>query len=261
MSEIVSVNDSTLDSILETDRPVLLLFTDGSDLRGDFNAAFKNAAQQNSRIVFARIVPQANPEAIQQFDVGSRSVLLGIYNGEVIVRRSRPWGTDVPLAIERLEQAVVATAPAPSDDQQSNENRTSEEHHVENKPVAVTDETFQEDVINYSDNMPVLIDFWAEWCGPCRMVAPILEKLADEYAGKVRVAKVDVDANPGLSQFFRVMSIPTIMVMKNRTQIFSQPGAFPEAAFRDLIEQAIALEVPAPEAEETSEPETENSAK
>lgn len=261
MSEIISVSDSTLNSILEGDRPILLLFTNGSDLRGDFSAAFKNAAQQNSRIVFAKIDPQTNPEAVAQFDVGSRCVLLGIYNGEVIVRRSRPWGTDVPLAIERLEQAVVASAPATSDDQQADVNHTSKEHRVDNKPVAVTDDTFQEEVINYSDNMPVLVDFWAEWCGPCRMVAPILEKLADEYAGKVRVAKVDVDANPGLAQYFRVMSIPTIMVLKNRTQIFSQPGAFPEAAFRDLIDQAIALEVPAPETEESAETETENSAK
>jgi thioredoxin-like negative regulator of GroEL len=79
------------------------------------------------------------------------------------------------------------------------------------------------------------------------MVAPILDKLAAEFAGKVRIAKVDVDANPGLSQTFRIQSIPTMMMLKNRTIVFSQPGALPEPALRDLIQQLIALEVPPPE--------------
>jgi thioredoxin 1 len=119
--------------------------------------------------------------------------------------------------------------------------------------VHVTDATFEAEVLNYE--LPVLIDFWAEWCGPCRMVAPTLEKLAKEYAGKVRIAKVNVDENPGLSQAFRIMSIPTIMLIKQRTVVFSQPGALPEAAFRDLLNQLIVLELPPrdEEAEEESE--------
>jgi thioredoxin-like negative regulator of GroEL len=88
------------------------------------------------------------------------------------------------------------------------------------------------------------------------MVAPILEKLAGEYAGKVRIAKVDTDANPGLSQAFRIMSIPTIMLIKQRTIVFSQPGALPEPAFRQLLDQLIALELPPQNAEET-EPDQE----
>ncbi|MBL8118202.1 MAG: thioredoxin [Anaerolineae bacterium] len=112
---------------------------------------------------------------------------------------------------------------------------------VEDKPIAVTDATFEAEVLNH--NKPVLIDFWAEWCGPCRMVAPTLEKLAKEFAGQIRIAKVNVDENPGLSQAFKVMSIPTIMLVKERTIVFSQPGALPEPAFRDLIQQLIALDM------------------
>jgi thioredoxin 1 len=76
------------------------------------------------------------------------------------------------------------------------------------------------------------------------MVSPILEKLAKEYAGQIRVAKVNVDENQGLAQAFRIMSIPNIMIVKQRTVIFNQPGALPEAALRDLIKQAIALKIP-----------------
>ncbi|MBZ0276249.1 MAG: thioredoxin [Anaerolineae bacterium] len=125
------------------------------------------------------------------------------------------------------------------------------------QPVHVTDATFEAEVLEYSKEMPVLIDFWAEWCGPCRMVAPTLEKMAKEFAGKIRIAKVDTDANQGLSQAFRIMSIPTIMIIKERTMVFNQPGALPESAFRDLIQQAIALELPPREEQEAEETVTE----
>ncbi len=114
---------------------------------------------------------------------------------------------------------------------------------LETTPVHVTDADFKEAVIDFSTDMPVLVDFWAEWCGPCRMVSPILEKLAKEFDGKVRIAKVDTDANPALSQAFRIMSIPTIMAFKNGHLVFNQAGALPEPAFRDLIEQLVALDV------------------
>ncbi|MBZ0280733.1 MAG: thioredoxin [Anaerolineae bacterium] len=115
---------------------------------------------------------------------------------------------------------------------------------IDGKPVIVTDATFEAEVLNH--DKPVLVDFWAEWCGPCRMVGPTLEKLAKEFAGQIRIAKVNVDENPGLSQAFKVMSIPNIMLIKNRTIVFNQPGALPEPAFRDIITQLIALEVPTP---------------
>jgi thioredoxin 1 len=82
---------------------------------------------------------------------------------------------------------------------------------------AVTDATFEQEVLK--SDRPVLVDFWAAWCGPCKMVAPEMEKLAQKYNGAVDVVKVDVDANPGLSRTFNIMSIPTIA--------FFQPGKQP----------------------------------
>lgn len=116
---------------------------------------------------------------------------------------------------------------------------------AQDKPFIVTTPTFKEEVVDYSNTLPVLVDFWAEWCGPCRMVAPIMEKLAKEFEGKVRIAKVNTDENQDLAQAFQIMSIPTIMAFKDGQLVFNQPGAFPEAAFRDLIQQLIALDVQA----------------
>lgn len=96
--------------------------------------------------------------------------------------------------------------------------------------VTGTDSNFQEEVLKA--DKPVLVDFWATWCGPCKIVKPVVEKLAGEYAGKVKVVEVDVDQNPQVSGTFGIMSIPTLMFFKNGQPVKTMIGAQGEEALK-----------------------------
>lgn len=103
--------------------------------------------------------------------------------------------------------------------------------------IQVTDATFEQEVLN--SDVPVLLDFWAPWCGPCRMIAPILDELADEFAGKAKVVKVNVDDNPETAAKFGIRSIPTLLVFKNGEVVATQVGGVPKSQLASLIEQAL----------------------
>jgi putative thioredoxin len=106
----------------------------------------------------------------------------------------------------------------------------------------VTDATFERDVIERSTQVPVVVDLWAEWCGPCRTLGPILEKVSGETQGKVELAKVDTDANPRVAQAFRVQSIPFVVAIKDRQPVGSFLGAQGEAYVRDFVAQLLPTE-------------------
>jgi thioredoxin 1 len=238
MGELLTLTDANIESVLNDGKPALLLFTNGEGLRGDFKVAFRKLAAEENRIVFAEIDPAKNVNAAARFSIGDKPTLIGYVNGEEVIRRSRPWGTDLPLALEMLRNAQAANPAEIVDEPQEEKPAVN----TFDTPVVVTDATFEQEVLE--SDMPVLVDFWAPWCGPCRMVAPILDKLAKEFAGQIKITKVNVDENPGLSQVFQIRSIPTLMIVKERTIIFSQPGALPEPTMRDLVQQAIKVEVP-----------------
>jgi len=116
------------------------------------------------------------------------------------------------------------------------------------EPIHVNDDAFEKTVLG--SPVPIVVEFWAPWCGPCRMVGPILEQLAQDYAGKVIVAKVNTDDNPLWAGKFDVRGIPTTLFVANGKLVHRQVGAMPEPIWRELFDQFIEVTKPAePKAE------------
>ena len=103
--------------------------------------------------------------------------------------------------------------------------------------VAVTDATFDAEVKN--SDVPVVVDFWAEWCGPCKQIGPALEELSEEYGDRIKVAKVDVDSNPNSAAARGVRGIPALFIFKNGEVVSNRAGAAPKAALQSWIDDAL----------------------
>jgi thioredoxin 1 len=113
---------------------------------------------------------------------------------------------------------------------------TSEQNMI-NEPIHVTDAAFEKTVLQ--STLPVVVDFWAPWCGPCKMVAPTLDKLANEYAGQLLIAKVNTDENPQWATQYDVQGIPTMLFIASGKIIHRQVGALPEPMLRTVISQFL----------------------
>ncbi len=103
--------------------------------------------------------------------------------------------------------------------------------------IAVTDESFEQEVLKAPE--PVMVDFWAPWCGPCRMLAPVVEELAKEYAGKVRVVKLNTDEHPNTATKFKISAIPTLLFFKGGKAVEQLVGVHPKAEIKKHIDSLI----------------------
>ena len=103
--------------------------------------------------------------------------------------------------------------------------------------VHVSEATFDAEVL--SSELPVLVDFWAEWCGPCKMIAPILDELASEYEGRLKICKVDVDYNPGIPEKFAISGIPTLIIFKDGNAVETKVGALSKSQLAAFVDECL----------------------
>lgn len=117
------------------------------------------------------------------------------------------------------------------------QNNTNGRNTLSDKIVYVTDATFEDEVLKAEE--PVLVDYWADWCGPCKMIAPILDEIADEYTGKIKVAKLNIDENPGTPPKFGIRGIPTLMLFKGGNVEATKVGAVSKSQLTAFIDSNL----------------------
>ncbi len=232
----ITTTDQSIQRVLSAGLPVALVFLDGETSPELQQAMDHLARAKTGQILLVKVRVKDSPETTRRYQISRTPAIVTIHQGQVLSKAESISPTD----LDRKVAYLLGEGPEPLTTSSSHQDDRPSvpPHSFGGSPRAVSDATFEGQVMKAS--LPVLVDFWAPWCGPCRMVEPILEKLAREMDGRLKVAKVNVDQNPYISQRYGIQSIPTMMLVKNGQIVDRWIGALPEGAIRNKISMALA---------------------
>jgi thioredoxin 1 len=223
-----TTDDSSLKRVLGQKLPVVLYLYNQSNAKLD--EAFNRVAKDHTgEILVTRVDVNSNPQTYADYGRPALPALLTLEAGEIESRA----GNILPPDVDEHVDFLLGMGPKPIETTAQAAARSASGA----APFPVTDGSFAADVLQSS--VPILVDFWAPWCGPCHMVAPTLERLAQQYAGQIRVAKLNVDENPIMAQRYQAMSIPMLLVFKGGQPVGKLVGAHPQPNIEQLIRQAL----------------------
>ena len=228
---LITTNDQSIDRVLGTGLPIAFIFLDGREGPG-IEEISKTLARENAgKVLVVKVRKPDSPRAAGRYQIQRTPAVVTIRDGKVLTKAEAISQTELESHVAYL----LGNGPKPTTSTSSYAQapRAAPKTTFEGKPHTVTETSFDQEVMR--SQQPVLVDFWAPWCGPCRMTDPILEKMAHELAGRLVVAKVNVDENPYISQRFGVQSIPTMMIVKNGQIVDRWVGAYPESAIRSKV--------------------------
>jgi thioredoxin 1 len=225
---VLASSDMSLDRVLNAGLPVAMIFHE-RELPGDLRQAADTLAQQSAgKVLIVTLAHNDAAQAISRFGVRSFPGLVTWREGKTFTSA----GSVSPADLKAHVASLLGEGPRPAP-QATTEPTAATSQFTNNQPIAVGEADFDREVLRA--DRPVLVDFWAPWCAPCRMVAPALESLARDHGRSLKVAKVNVDENPGLASRYGAMSIPTMIVIKGGREVDRWVGAMPEQAIRSRV--------------------------
>lgn len=229
---VLASSDMSLDRVLNAGLPVVMVFHDGN-LPADLRQTMDDLARQYAgKALLVTLARSDALQAISRFGVRQFPALVAVRDGKTVTGQEGVRPVDLKPHLAHL----LGEGPRPAARTESRSSAASNQA-TGSGPVAVSEANFEREVLGA--NRPVLVDFWAPWCGPCHMVAPTLEKLAREQGNSLKVAKVNVDENPGLAGRYGAMSIPTMIMIKGGREVDRWVGALPESAIRSRVARWI----------------------
>jgi thioredoxin len=226
---VLTSGDLSLDRVLNAGLPVAMVFYDQA-LPADLRKTMDSLAQEYAGKALIVILARADAsQAIARFGVREFPSLVTVREGKTIVSQANISTADLKPYLAHL----LGDGPLPSKRMADRPNMASRTATAQGHPISVSEAGFEREVLR--SDLPVLIDFWAPWCAPCRMVAPALEAIARDHSKALKVVKINVDENPGLASRYRAMSIPTMIVIKDGREVDRWVGALPESVLRSRV--------------------------
>ncbi len=235
--EPLNTNDLSLDRVLTAGFPVALLVWGGDRVDPSLEETLRQVAKNDAgRVLVARLNAGENPQTAQRA-ASPLPALIAYRDGQPVAGAGGVTSQTFRAYVDYL----LGRGPKPADAAPVADNGASHSRASSGtapaEPVVVSDASFARDVLH--SDLPVLVDLWAPWCGPCRMIAPAVEHIAHDYAGRLKVVKLNVDENPRTAGQFQVQGIPTLLIFKGGRVIDRIVGAAPEVLLRGKVDVAL----------------------
>jgi thioredoxin len=227
-------SEHSFDRVLAAGLPIAAVFS-GRELPEEYDLAMRRLARELAgQVLLVRFRADENPHLASEYHVERVPWVVTLRDGSLVASNAMSGAQDLQAHLDHL----LGRGPLPkgSDGAAAEGSHATPVHEVR-EPLTVTDASFARDVLQ--SDLPVLVDFWAAWCAPCRIVAPTVGKLAREEASRLRVAKLNVDENPVIAGQFGVTGIPTMIVFRGGQVVDRWTGAMPESSIRARLARLI----------------------